>query len=149
MEDLFDQPQQDGLFAMRVEVPARGERLDLTGLGGSLRWYGLVWTWWLRIALGWFFGERLRLHRPDRVTPGSTVDWWTVVEVDESRLVLHTDKWFSGEAWLGYRIADGTLTQVGALRPRGWLGRTYWWAVYPVHLVVFRIMARRQARRAR
>ncbi|GGS26470.1 DUF2867 domain-containing protein [Actinokineospora fastidiosa] len=144
--ELFGRP---GRYAMRVDVPARGARLDLDGLGGDLCWYGLAWLWRLRILIGRLFGERLRLHRPDAVTVGSTVDWWTVASVDDTHLVLHTDQWFTGEAWLGYRIEDGVLTQVGALRPNGVIGRVYWWAVYPIHFVVFRVMARRQARRSR
>jgi hypothetical protein len=148
VEDLFNLAPADARYAMRVHVPARGRRLDLSELGGSLHWYGLAWSWWLRILLGRFFGERLSLHRPEQIAVGSIVDWWKVVAVDETQIVLHTDQWFPGEAWLGYRIEDGVLTQVGALRPKGLLGRLYWWIVWPIHVVVFRLMARRQARRS-
>ncbi|MGQ0841859.1 DUF2867 domain-containing protein [Actinokineospora sp.] len=149
----FDNGLLDGVFALRTEVPvsgrdARAARLDLTECGGSLRWYGWAWAWWLRIVLGKVFGERLALHRPGTVEPGSTVDWWTVADLGDNRIVLVTEQWFCGEAWLGYRIAAGRLEQVGALRAKGLLGWAYWRAVYPVHLVVFRVMARKQARRA-
>jgi hypothetical protein len=146
----------DGVFTLSTSVPmdpreAQGARLDLSRCGGDLHWYGWAWAWVLRIWLGRIFGEKLTMHRPDTVEVGATVDWWTVADCGEHHIVLYTDKWFCGEAWLGYRIdvsGEPRLRQVGALRARGLLGWAYWRAVYPVHLVVFRVMARKQTRRA-
>ncbi len=78
---------------------------------------------------------------------GATVDWWTVTALDTDTLVLRTDRWFCGEAWLGYRIeSDGpSIHQVGALRTKGILGVAYWLAVWPIHVIVFESMAKRQA----
>ncbi|WP_018686439.1 DUF2867 domain-containing protein [Actinokineospora enzanensis] len=144
---------RDGVFTLttRIEVgpgDAPGARLDLRRCGGSLRWYGWAWAWWLRIMLGRLFGERLTLHRPASVARGATVDWWTVADFGDRHIVLMTEKWFCGEAWLAYRIGDTELEQVGALRAKGMLGWVYWRAVYPIHLVVFKVMARKQVRRA-
>ncbi len=152
----FDNGLLDGVFALSTDVPvrqsdARGARLDLRKCGGSLRWYGWAWAWWLRIMLGRVFGERLALHRPAKVERGAQVDWWTVADYGDHHIVLRTEQWFCGEAWLGYRISTGPgakLQQVGALRAKGLLGWAYWRAVYPIHLVVFRVMARKQVRRA-
>ncbi|MBM7769895.1 uncharacterized protein YbjT (DUF2867 family) [Actinokineospora baliensis] len=149
----FTNGLRDGVFTLttKVDLPPSdtpAARLDLRRCGGSLRWYGWAWAWWLRIVLGRLFGERLTLHRPERVTLGSTVDWWTVEEFGNRYIVLRTEKWFCGEAWLGYRISGTTLQQVGALRAKGLLGWVYWRAVYPIHLVVFRVMARKQVTRA-
>ncbi|RLK61220.1 DUF2867 domain-containing protein [Actinokineospora cianjurensis] len=143
----------DGVFTLAtdVDIPhsdTPAARLDLRRCGGSLRWYGWAWAWWLRMLLGRLFGERLSLHRPTKVTKGATVDWWTVAEFGDQYIVLRTEKWFCGEAWLGYRISGTKLRQVGALRSRGLLGWIYWRAVYPIHLVVFRVMARKQVTRA-
>ena len=58
---------------------------------------------------------------------------------------------FCGEAWLGYAVRRQPrphVVQVGALRPKGLLGVAYWRAVWPIHLVVFQVMAKRQATRA-
>ncbi|SDD63156.1 DUF2867 domain-containing protein [Actinokineospora iranica] len=144
---------RDGVFTLTTEVPmtpsdAEGARLDLRECGGSLRWYGWAWAWWLRIILGKLFGENLTLRRPAKVERGATVDWWTVADLSDRHIVLLTEKWFCGEAWLAYRVTGEKLEQVGALRPRGLLGWTYWRAVYPIHLIVFRVMARKQAHRA-
>lgn len=146
----------EGVYLMRGHAdvsPANvaGAERDLASCGGDLRWYGWSWAWRLRILLGRLFGERLTLHRPPAVVPGATVDWWTVRRFRDNELVLETDKWFCGEAWLGYAVRrDPTphVVQVGALRPLGLVGVFYWRAVWPIHRVVFRVMAKRQAVRA-
>jgi len=159
---LFDLPSgtSGGLYAMHeharvspADVPE--VQAGLRACGGDLSWYGLAWAWRLRILLGRPFGEQLELHRPAEVVPGARVDWWTVARAGDDRLVLVTDRWFSGEAWLGYRIeppsdddpeGDARLVQVGALRSKGLLGVVYWRVLWPVHLVVFELMAKRQAK---
>ncbi|WP_197523326.1 DUF2867 domain-containing protein [Actinokineospora pegani] len=151
-----DNGVHDGVFTLSTSVDmdpseAQGARLDLSRCGNNLHWYGWAWAWVLRIWLGKLFGEKLVLQKPDDVVVGAAVDWWTIASIDDHHIVLYTDKWFCGEAWLGYRIDVSTspeLRQVGALRSRGLLGWAYWRAVYPVHLVVFRVMARKQTRRA-
>jgi len=85
---------------------------------------------------------------------------------DRCRLVLRTSRWFCGEAWLGYRVLAGDgagagaggdgarggigdggprVEQVGALRSKGLLGLVYWRLVWPIHVVVFEVMAKQQA----
>jgi uncharacterized protein YbjT (DUF2867 family) len=153
----FHEGLLDGVYAMRARArlpksDVAGARRDLNLCGGTLDWYGLPWAWHTRVALGRLFGEELSLQRPAKVDKGVTVDWWTVEEKSEDTLVLGTTRWFCGEAWLGYRIVGGDRPreeQIGALRPLGLLGLAYWRAIWPVHLVVFRVMIRRQARRAR
>ena len=41
------------------------------------------------------------------------------------------------------------MEQAAAFRPKGLLGLAYWWVLWPVHQVVFRVMVRRRVRRAR
>jgi uncharacterized protein YbjT (DUF2867 family) len=123
---------------------------DLDDIGGKLSWYGLPLAWLLRITLGHWFGEDLRLGRPEEMATGSRVDWWTIVVREDEALVLRSYEWFCGEAWLGFRVApDGppSIEQVGSLRTKGVLGMAYWWALWPVHQVAFRAMV--QHRRAR
>jgi uncharacterized protein YbjT (DUF2867 family) len=152
----FHEGLLDGVYAMRSHARLRsddvkGAKRDLDLCGGDLDWYGLPWAWHTRIALGRLFGEQLALMKPARITPGVDVDWWQVSAKTDNLLVLSTSKWFCGEAWLGYRIVEGSrskVEQVGALRPLGLLGLAYWRAIWPIHFVVFRVMVRRQARRA-
>ncbi len=125
---------------------------DLDDIGGKLSWYGLPLAWLLRITLGHWFGEDLRLGRPPAMTPGNRVDWWTIVVREEEALVLRSYEWFCGEAWLGFRVApDGppAIEQVGSLRTKGVLGMAYWWALWPIHQFAFRAMVNHRRARVR
>jgi uncharacterized protein YbjT (DUF2867 family) len=144
----------DGLSSMHESAAVAADdvaavRTGLRSCGGDLDWYGLASAWRLRLLLGRPFGERLRLHRPEQMEEGARVDWWTVERLARDEIVLGTDQWFCGEAWLGYRLEHdeqgARVAQSAALRPKGLLGVAYWWALWPVHLVVFEVMARRQA----
>lgn len=148
---------RDGVYCMRTEAELptadiQGAKDDLARCGGDLRWYGLPWAWRLRMLLGRPFGERMRLKRPPVVADGAEVDWWRVEQKTDDALVLTTTEWFCGEAWLGYRVSDrptARVEQVAALRPKGLLGLAYWRAVWPIHVVVFRVMSRLRVRRAK
>jgi uncharacterized protein YbjT (DUF2867 family) len=151
---LFDRADglADGVYtvSMAIELPAhRADAVarDLTTIGGSFRWYGAASGWALRVALGRVVGERLR-RRTAVVATGASVDWWRVVRSEPGLLVLRSDGWFPGDAWLGYHIADGRLRQVAAFRPTGVPGFLYWKLLGPVHRVAFALMARRRARPA-
>jgi hypothetical protein len=134
-------------------VPAAiaAAREDLAQVGGSLAWYGVAWAWALRVLLGRLFGEKLRTRRPDQVVPGAVVDWWQVVQADPDHLVLASVGWFCGDGWLGFQIdaAPPGVEQAAAFRPKGLLGLAYWWVLWPVHQLVFRVMVRGRVRRAR
>jgi len=154
---IFDLPSgtHEGVYTMCEHASIGPEDIDavrdgLQACGGDLGWYGLPWAWRLRILVGWLFGERLHLHRPQAVREGAVVDWWVVVAAERGALVLRTDQWFCGEAWLGYRVVTGgelgpRVEQVGVLRSKGLLGALYWRMAWPIHLVVFEVMAKQQA----
>jgi uncharacterized protein YbjT (DUF2867 family) len=152
----FEPGLRDGVYSMHshavlTATDTRGAKRDLGLCGGDLAWYGLPWAWKLRMLFGRLFGEHLSLGRPAAVEAGAKVDWWRVEKKTDDTLVLGTTEWFCGEAWLGYRVTEAPtprLEQVGALRPKGLLGLVYWRALWPIHLIVFRVMSRRQARRA-
>jgi uncharacterized protein YbjT (DUF2867 family) len=155
---LFDRPEgrSGGVYTVRCATALREDlvttvRGDLRRVGGDLDWYGMAWAWRLRLRLGRPFGERLGLQRPEKFQVGAQADWWTVTRADDDHLALATDEWFCGEGWLGYRIARSPLRleQVAAFRPRGLSGLAYWRLLWPVHWVVFRMMARSHVRRAR
>jgi hypothetical protein len=42
-----------------------------------------------------------------------------------------------GEAWLEFNIINNQLHQTATFRPKGLLGRLYWYAVTPFHHIVF------------
>ena len=145
---------RDGVHTMRATVPlpagtADAVEADLDRIGGSYGWYGVPHAWRVRAALGRLAGEQWRLGRVGEVREGAEVDWWVVTRREPGVLVLRTDRWLVGEAWLGYRIGDGELVTVGALRAKGIPGFGYWTLLRPVHRLVFRALARHRIHRVR
>ena len=114
-------------------------------VGGDKGWYTGEILWKLRGLLDQLAGgpglRRGRRH-PDRLAVGEPVDFWRVEDIEEDRLlVLHAEMRLPGEAWLSWSmepVHDGTLlVQTARYRPRGLLGRAYWYAVAPFHRLVF------------
>ena len=53
-----------------------------------------------------------------------------------------------GRAWLEFtvdRLTDTTtrIRQVARFEPSGWLGRLYWYSLFPAHAIIFSGMLRR------
>jgi uncharacterized protein YbjT (DUF2867 family) len=147
------QGRRDGVHTVVVSlaIPAGLEgsiRSDLKSIGGTLNWYGAARGWALRLILGRLVGEKLRPQRAEALIPGALVDWWRIAQVDDTQMVLRSEGWFPGDAWLGYRIHEGLLQQVAAFRPRGIPGLIYWTLLEPFHRIVFKQMARHRILRA-
>jgi len=148
----------DGLL-LDVQRVRSGAEKDVLGreiarIGGDARWYPLRWAWWVRArmddAVG---GTGLRWQRPEGpLRAGQRVDWWTIEDIGPDRLLLKAEMKVPGEAWVEFRVVDADsgseLRQSAYFRPRGLLGRLYWWALWPFHISIFNLMARRLAHRA-
>jgi hypothetical protein len=116
-------------------------------VGGGHGYYAADWLWRIR---GWMDrlagGPGLRRGRrdPERVEYGEALDFWRVVGYErDRRLALRAEMKLPGEALLEFRIEPRgarqcTLRQVALFRPRGLFGLIYWYAVAPLHYVVFR-----------
>ncbi|MDP1660766.1 MAG: DUF2867 domain-containing protein, partial [Phycisphaerales bacterium] len=87
------------------------------------------------------------------------LDFWRVVAVTPPRrLLLRAEMRLPGVATLGFDVeptpeAEGgtggtLLTMTARFRPRGLLGIAYWYAVLPLHGLVFRGMLKGLARAA-
>lgn len=119
-------------------------------LGGENGWPSMNWAWDVRGAMDRVFGgigtRRGRRH-PTELRAGDALDFWRVVLADREagRLMLYAEMKLPGEAWLEFKVRDGTLTQTATFRPQGLLGRLYWFAVLPAHWFLFPQMARRLA----
>ena len=116
-------------------------------LGGSNGWPSMLWAWKLR---GFFdkiiggIGMRRGHDNPDEIKPGDALDFWRIIVADRDggRLALYAEMKVPGEAWLEFRVIDGQLHQTATFRPKGLLGRLYWYACLPFHLILFPRMAR-------
>ena len=120
-------------------------------VGGGNGWYAADWLWRIRgmmdVLVG---GPGLRRGRrdPENVQYGEALDFWRVVGIRPDReLRLRAEMKVPGDAELVFEIVPSEgeegrtmLRQCALFRPRGLLGLAYWYAVLPLHGVVFRGM---------
>jgi uncharacterized protein YbjT (DUF2867 family) len=118
-------------------------------VGGGHGWYAAGWLWrirgWIDMLLG---GPGLRRGRrdPETIGYGEALDFWRVVGLERNRrLALRAEMKLPGEALIEFRIEPKngtrfTLTQRALFYPRGLSGLLYWYAVAPLHHIVFRGM---------
>ncbi|MCA1741708.1 MAG: SDR family oxidoreductase, partial [Bacteroidales bacterium] len=117
-------------------------------IGGKTGWYYANWLWGIRgfmDKLSGGVGLRRGRKNNSMISPGDSLDFWRVLYADRStkRLLLYAEMKLPGEAWLEFRIEEGTLIQTATFRPLGLKGRLYWYSVMPMHELVFRGMIRR------
>ena len=117
-------------------------------IGGGHGWYACDWLWtlrgWIDRVLGGPGMSRGRLD-PERLRAGETLDCWRV-EVCEPprRLRLAAEMKMPGRGWLEFEVVprdgDVTIHQTAVFDPKGLGGLAYWYAIWPLHEVVFRRM---------
>jgi hypothetical protein len=79
---------------------------------------------------------------------GDTLDFWTVVRADSDRLTLEANMRLPGDAIFDLRVeasaegrsADTKIIHTVAFNPKGLLGYMYWFALLPIHSLVFNKM---------
>ena len=111
-------------------------------IGGITGWYYANWLWKLRGFIDKLFGGvGLRRGRTNEIElcTGDTVDFWRVLYANkqEGKLLLFAEMKLPGEAWLEFKIHENKLIQTATFRPRGLLGRLYWYCVLPFHSYIF------------
>ncbi|HEX6063337.1 MAG TPA: SDR family oxidoreductase [Longimicrobiales bacterium] len=128
-----------------------------TSLGGDTGWLFMNWAWRLRgLADRLMGGVGLRRGRRDasELRVGDALDFWRVEAIEAGRLLrLRAEMKVPGEAWLQLVAtprADGRtlLQQTAFFAPRGLSGWLYWYALYPVHRIIFSGFIREIGRRA-
>ncbi len=131
-----------------LRVPAEAAQVFavFTGIGGKRGWFHADLLWRLRGALDRLVGgvgmRRGRRH-PDELRPGDALDFWRVESIEPARsLRLRAEMKVPGRAWLVFEVipeSDGfsQLMQTAVFEPLGLWGVMYWYALYPVHQIVF------------
>jgi len=136
---------------LAVDAPDWAVFRAICRVGGGHGWYAADWLWrirgWMDLLVG---GPGLRRGRrdPEQVAYGEALDFWRVVAIDrDRRLSLRAEMKLPGEALLDFQVEPQPgnrclLRQQALFQPRGLFGLLYWYAVAPLHHVVFRGMLR-------
>ena len=133
---------------MRINAPPAKVYRAVCRIGGRRGYYAADWLWrirgWIDRLLG---GPGLRRGRknPERICYGQALDFWRVTEVSPDRhLQLRSEMKLPGDASLDFEILRQEprsevceLIQTARFKPRGLPGLLYWYAVIPLHSIVF------------
>jgi hypothetical protein len=142
-----------------IAVSADPERVfeGIERIGGSTGWYYADWLWQIRGFMDRLVGgvgmQRGR-RDPVHLRTGDIIDCWRVDTIDRPhKLLLRAEMKVFGRAWLQFEVNgrdSGTeIRQTAIYDPRGLMGNVYWYALYPLHELVFRGMLRGIAEAAR
>ena len=142
---------------VRVQAPPRIAFEPIERLGGATGWYAMDGLWRLRgfvdLLVG---GVGLRRGRrdPRHLAVGDTADFWRVESIEPARLLrLAAEMRLPGRAWLVFEVAPegpgSVIRQTAIFEPAGLAGLAYWYALVPLHRLVFGGMLRGIAERVR
>lgn len=151
----YIQVPQEGCLKDERRVPVKDSKIDaierIWSIGGTTGYYGLDWAWHLRGLMDQLIGgvglNRGRRH-PSEIQVGDSIDFWRVILADKQKghLILYAGMKVPGEAWLQFQFEDREgvtyLVQTATFRPKGVLGRLYWYALVPFHFFIFHKMAK-------
>jgi uncharacterized protein YbjT (DUF2867 family) len=141
---------------IHVAVDADRAFVPIARIGGARGWYFGTWLWRIRGAIDLLMGGvGMRRGRRDPEVPavGDAVDFWRVEAHEPGRrLRLAAEMKVPGRAWLEFDVepsAGGAIVhQTAVFEPAGLSGLIYWYALLPVHAMIFGGMLRAIARRA-
>ena len=128
-----------------VSVSAERAFSAIERIGGRNGWYACDWLWqvrgWLDRMIGGPGMSRGR-RDPDRLVSGDVLDCWHVETCDRPRrLRLSADMKMPGRGWLEFEVVprdgDVTIHQTAVFDPKGLGGLAYWYAIWPLHELVF------------
>jgi uncharacterized protein YbjT (DUF2867 family) len=142
-----------------IDAPVGAVWSAISALGGNRGYFAANWLWRIRGIMDRMVGgPGLRRGRRSahELRLGDALDFWRITEVDPPRrVVLTAEMRLPGIATLGFDIVPhaihpnrSTITMTARFRPRGLLGIAYWYAVLPLHTIVFNGMLRGIARAA-
>jgi len=125
-------------------------------IGGATGWYYADLLWcirgWIDLLLG---GPGMRRGRrdPENLIAGDALDFWRVEEYQHNHnLRLFAEMKVPGRAWLELEVepveGGSRIRQTAIFEPKGLLGPLYWYALYPIHKLIFAGMLRNIAKEA-
>jgi uncharacterized protein YbjT (DUF2867 family) len=119
-------------------------------IGGERGWYAWNRLWRVRGFLDLLIGGvGVRRGRPtnNELRVGDTIDFWRVEKFEPNHLLrLIAEMKIPGRAWLEFEVSGdaytSTIRQTAIFDPVGLFGRLYWYALWPLHQLVFSGMLR-------
>lgn len=150
----------EGMIVERRQraVKATPEHLfaEVLRLGGDAGWpyANVLWRvrgWMDRVVGG--VGMRLGRRNPEQLRIGDALDFWRVEDVRPPELLrLRAEMKVPGKAWLQFEVepieGGSRVIQTAFFEPKGLPGLAYWYALYPIHGLIFAGTVRRLAERA-
>ena len=144
-------------LSSHIKVPKKGCYIDrrkkeilnrdytinqIWSIGGETGWYYGDWLWSFRGFIDKLFGgvgSRRGRTNKHTIYAGDALDFWRVLYANkkEGKLILYAEMKLPGEAWLEFKIIHNTLYQAATFKPKGILGRLYWYSVLPFHGFIF------------
>jgi uncharacterized protein YbjT (DUF2867 family) len=142
--------------SIRVAAPPAAAFEPILRIGGENGWYYADVLWKLRGFLDLLaggIGLRRGRRLPAELSPGDALDFWRVEQVEAGRLLrLRAEMKVPGRAWLQFEVTPesggSSIRQTVIFDASGLSGLLYWYAMYPVHRVIFSGMLRAIAARA-
>ncbi len=140
-----------------ITAPPAAAYRAFTGLGGERGWLYFNWVWRLRGMVDRVVGgvgSRRGRRDANEVRVGDALDYWRVEAVERDRfLLLRAEIKVPGRAWLQFKAIpiDGgrsRLVQTAFFAPKGLFGLLYWYALYPIHSLIFSGLIRKLSQRA-
>lgn len=135
-----------------VEVACGPEQTfgPIRRIGGDAGWYFGNGLWrirgWLDLLIG---GPGLRRGRrdPEALRAGDALDFWRVEAFESPSLLrLAAEMRLPGRAWLQFEVeptaAGARIRQTAIFDPLGLAGLLYWYALLPIHQLIFAGMLR-------
>jgi uncharacterized protein YndB with AHSA1/START domain len=145
-------------FYVRLKATPEMVWESVKRIGGKNGWYFADSLWRIRGALDRMVGgiglRRGRRH-PTQIYVGDALDFFRVLDVDAPhRLVLQAEMKVPGEAIAQFEITPAgpeacELTILSRFMPSGVAGIMYWFALLPLHNIIFHHMLKNIARSTR
>lgn len=145
----YEMKESEGMVrevrSIYTELPAHALFKSFSSIGGERGWLTWEWAWEIRGAIDKIVGGpglRRSRRNPIDLLPGEALDFWRVEVVEPPHLLrLRAEMKVPGHAWLQWEtVPEGSgarLVQTALFAPTGFWGMLYWYALYPVHKVIF------------
>ncbi|HDS00956.1 MAG TPA: SDR family oxidoreductase [candidate division Zixibacteria bacterium] len=134
-----------------ADVPAEKLYATVSRIGGDNGYFYADWLWRLR---GWIdkmlggIGMRKGRRHPTELEIGDPIDFWRVEDLEPGKkILLRAEMNLWGQGWMEYLVEPlspgrSRLTQTMRYYPRGLWGFLYWKITYPMHMIIFKNMAK-------